>query len=140
MWPASGREKRRAGEGGQSLVEFALGLVVLLLLIFGIIDFGRAAFARNAVASMAREGARYAIVHPAASEADIATVAKAAVVGLDDDELEINVTNPDAYTVQVEVVYTFHVLTPLVGQFIEGSLDEGIVLRGCSIMTIERRD
>lgn len=53
-------------EDGQAIVEFALVLPVLLLLIFGIIDLGRAVWQENTLAYAAREGTRYAIVHGSA--------------------------------------------------------------------------
>ena len=47
---------------GQALVEFALALPILILLLVGIFDFGRAVYAFNTVNNAAREGARVAIV------------------------------------------------------------------------------
>jgi Flp pilus assembly protein TadG len=49
---------------GQALVEFSLILPLLLLLIFGIIDFGIAIWKYNTVANIGREIARYGVVHP----------------------------------------------------------------------------
>jgi Flp pilus assembly protein TadG len=49
-------------ERGTSLPETAVILVTLLLLMFGIIDFGRAMYTYAFVAQLARQGARYAIV------------------------------------------------------------------------------
>jgi Flp pilus assembly protein TadG len=49
-------------ERGQSLAEFALILPVLLLLIAGIIEFGRGWNISQVVADAAREGARSAVV------------------------------------------------------------------------------
>jgi Flp pilus assembly protein TadG len=48
---------------GQSLVEFALVLPLFLIMLMAVIDVGRAIWAQNSLASAAREGARYAIVH-----------------------------------------------------------------------------
>jgi len=48
---------------GQALVEFALVLPVLLLMLFGIIDFGRAIYAYNTLANASRAGVRVAIVN-----------------------------------------------------------------------------
>jgi Flp pilus assembly protein TadG len=48
---------------GQSLVEFALVLPLLLLLVFGIIDAGRLIFTYNDVSNAARSGVRTAIVN-----------------------------------------------------------------------------
>lgn len=47
---------------GQSLVEFALILPVLLILLLGVVDFGRAVAAYNSVSNAARTAARLAIV------------------------------------------------------------------------------
>ena len=49
-------------ERGQALVEFALVLPILILLLVGIFDFGRAVYAFNTVNNAAREGVRLAIV------------------------------------------------------------------------------
>ncbi len=51
------------GEHGQSLVEFALILPLLLLIITGLMDAARAIWQENTLAYAAREGTRYAIVH-----------------------------------------------------------------------------
>lgn len=54
------REHRKSGdERGVSLVEFAMILPLLLLLIFGIIEFGRLISARETVNQATRNSARY---------------------------------------------------------------------------------
>jgi len=52
---------------GQSLVEFALVLPVLMMLLMGVLDIGRVVWANDAISSAAREAARYAIVHGGAA-------------------------------------------------------------------------
>lgn len=54
-----GRERK-----GQALVEFALVLPLLLLIVFGVLDLGRAFYVSVVLANAAREGARYASRHP----------------------------------------------------------------------------
>jgi Flp pilus assembly protein TadG len=49
-----------AEQAGQSLVEFALALPVLLLILLGLADFGRAFYYTTAIANAARAGAEYA--------------------------------------------------------------------------------
>ncbi len=51
-------------ERGQTTLEFALVIVFLLLMLFGIIDFSRLFFAYATMSNGVREGARYAIIHP----------------------------------------------------------------------------
>jgi Flp pilus assembly protein TadG len=48
------------GERGAIAVEFAIILPVLLLLVFGIVDFGHAWFMKQTLQNACREGARYA--------------------------------------------------------------------------------
>jgi Flp pilus assembly protein TadG len=58
-WSRSPRRSR-----GQSLVEFALILPILMLILLGTIDFGRVLFSWIAVHNAAREAAAHAIWHP----------------------------------------------------------------------------
>jgi len=51
----------RQGQRSQALIEFALISPVLLLMIFGIVDIGRAVFYYDTLNHAAREGARTAI-------------------------------------------------------------------------------
>ena len=48
---------------GQVLAEFALCLPIVVMLVFGLIDAGRAVFAYNSLARGARVGARYGAVY-----------------------------------------------------------------------------
>ena len=51
----------RKRQKGQSLVEFALSSVVLLLLVGGLVDIGRAIYITEALSNAAREGARHGV-------------------------------------------------------------------------------
>ena len=48
---------------GQALTEFALVLPLLLLLVFGVFEFGRFILDYESLNNAVREGVRYAIVH-----------------------------------------------------------------------------
>lgn len=48
---------------GQSLVEFALVFPILMLILFGILDFGRAIYTYNTIGNAARDGVRVAVVN-----------------------------------------------------------------------------
>lgn len=54
--------EHRKGERGASLIEFAFAAPLLVLLLFGIIEFGYLFGQFNEVRHAAREGARYAAV------------------------------------------------------------------------------
>ena len=57
----------RRGEKGQAMVEFSMLGIVLFIMIFGMIDAGRAVWNYNTLSQATREGTRYAIVHGADS-------------------------------------------------------------------------
>ena len=80
----SARSHGARGQHGQSMVEFALSSVVLLLLIGGLVDIGRAVNISEVLASAAREGVRHGawfdaprLAHPYLDDAQIKTAVDA---------------------------------------------------------------
>jgi hypothetical protein len=75
---------RKRGQESQALIEFALISPLLLLLIFGIIDIGRAIFYYDTLNHAAREGGRAAITSaaPMPTDASVLAVVIAQVVGV----------------------------------------------------------
>ena len=63
----------RRDERGVELIEFSLISILLLMLVFGIMEFGRAIWIYGTVAHVAREGARFAIVRGSNSGRDAST-------------------------------------------------------------------
>lgn len=120
-------------ERGGSLVEMALTLPVLLLVLFAILDLGRAVYAQNVIANAAREGARFGAIAPGDSQA-IQTQTETAIVGLDMSAVTVAV-NQTSNTVRVTVTYQFNSITPLVGQFLGPG--GAVTLQGVSTMNIE---
>jgi len=57
------RGRRHHAQRGQSLVEFAFVLPIIVLVIVAFIEIGRAVFAWNTIANAARQGARVAAVN-----------------------------------------------------------------------------
>jgi len=81
-------------EQGQSIVEFALIFMVLILLTLGFLDLGRAVYMQSVLANAAREGARAAIINssPRPTDADIRAAVRANAIGvqLADSDITIN--------------------------------------------------
>jgi Flp pilus assembly protein TadG len=67
---------------GQGLVEFALVLPLVLLLIFGVVDLGRAVYAYNTVAEAARQANRTAIVNQTEATVKDAAIGAAPALNL----------------------------------------------------------
>lgn len=126
MWIQRRNRDHSFGERGQSLVEFALILPLLVLILMGVFDFGRAFFAYNAISNGAREGARYGIIHPDATDPsppydDPDTIEGRAVAQtfiLDMNELTITVDTSQGTErgdpLSVTMQYDFEALTPLI--------------------------
>jgi Flp pilus assembly protein TadG len=116
------RQDKSNRERGQGLVEFAMVITLLLLLIFGIIDFARVFFGYATMANGVREGARYGIVHPE-DEAGMKAAARSmmvvigASVDVDVNYLDTNVDGSDCKThlctVQLVATSDFPVWTPV---------------------------
>src|SRR5947208_13432730 len=71
----SPHDKPRA-RAGQSVVEFALVSLTILLIVFGIVDIGRGVFQRSMLTNATREAARYAAVNPTSSSVMLAAAQK----------------------------------------------------------------
>jgi Flp pilus assembly protein TadG len=56
--------RSRSAKKGQSLVELALSMTVMLILLGGIVDLGRAFFTFMALRDAVQEGAMYGSLHP----------------------------------------------------------------------------
>lgn len=106
---------------GQSALEFALVLLVLLVLTFGLIDLGRAVFTAGVVRAAAQEGARAGIVVGATS-AQIEQAVRRRMVGIDPSPAQITVTRPRSDMVEVTVRYPFRFITPLIGELVGPNL------------------
>jgi len=67
---------RRNCQSGQSVVEFALVLPLLLIVLFGIMEFGLCLYDKAIVTNASREGARHGIVaqDPRVTDTEIRTI------------------------------------------------------------------
>lgn len=106
-------------ENGQVLVEYALVLPVLLLVLFGIIEFGIIVFSHDTIANAAREGARYGAVH-AGDAWGIEMAARRLTSGLDEARLQVSSTTTGS-VVRVEVVYPVSLITGMLVQAAGGN-------------------
>lgn len=111
--PVSGRRKMNHPRG-VAVLEFALVVPVLLLLVFGITEFGRAWMTKNIMTQAAREGARYAAVLSPFDASKVKQRVKDSLMGASlEGEPTITITGPsgDPPTVTATVTGTFQVLS-----------------------------
>src|ERR1035441_3214877 len=91
-----------ARERGAAAVEFALLLPVLLLLVFGIVDFGRALNAQITLTQAAREGVRLA----ALGQPNVVSRTQAAATGISPVTVTVTVCRAGAGPAADAVVKT----------------------------------
>jgi Flp pilus assembly protein TadG len=126
---------------GAAAVEFALLLPMLLLLVFGIIDFGRALNAQITLTQAAREGARL----DALGRSNVVSATQNAATGLK----PVTVTSPSGGTCQpnaaatdnatVNVSYKFTFITPVaaISQLFGSSFGSSMTLTATGVMPCE---
>jgi Flp pilus assembly protein TadG len=128
--------KRKGKEKGQSLVEVALALPVLLLILAGALDLGRLYYVTVAITDAAGEGAAYAAINPNNTD-EIISRAQAASSGMVQIETgDVTIDCPVVAAgkpVTVTVGYDFTVATPLVNMIVP---DGVLKLRGVAAESI----
>jgi hypothetical protein len=157
--PRSRGASKRRSERGQSLVEFAFVIPLLVILVFGIIDFGMALRAYITVTQATREGARYASVGNEAGtfsaggsgDCNGSTTTTAvgrvcsALNGLNlTDVTSVSVSYPDGKlsgeSVRVQASYRYEYITPvrtLVNVLSGGALDDHLTVSSTTDMRLE---
>ena len=118
---AAVNRRRVPMDAGQSLVEFAILLPVLLAVVIGIFEFGRAWNVDQVLTSAAREGVRLAVVASTTSEGDVIAAVEDALTNaaLDPSLATIDVEGMgDGYgtqaSVQIQYPYEFVFLGPII--------------------------
>lgn len=127
-------------ERGQSLIELAISLPIILLILLGTIDFGMALFSYSILRDAAQEGALYGSFNPSNTE-EIENRARNILPRSDDEavfsspvdlrdtsniSIEIDVIGDDcqgitrgvANSIQVNVIYQYPILMPFAGNII----------------------
>lgn len=108
------REAKR--DGGQGLVEFALVVPLFLLLLFGMVEFGRAWMTKNILTGAAREAVRRAAVQVDFPTSDnvakqrATEVLNSAGIGVPPAVVTVNSYDSPEPTLEVIVNYPFPVI------------------------------
>jgi hypothetical protein len=145
---------KESGKGcrGATIVEFAMVLPVFMLLLFGIIEFGRYFFVQHTLQFATREGTRLALVGGTLVDADgnplsrtasiIKEIKDKASLAINPAEILISIFPiPDTYSdpvgwdaqqnagdpgdfMRVRTRHTYRFFTPLIGNFFTGGANE----------------
>lgn len=119
-------------EKGQSLVETALVIPILIILLFGITDFGRVFHTYLTLDHAGREGARWASIGKSTGEVKARVLSSAG--GLDTSKLGVTVASSgnSGDDATITLTYPFEFLTPIVGQSLKK-----INVKNTTVMRVE---
>lgn len=106
---------------GQTLVETALVLPIILLLIFGIVEFGRILSANIIVSNASREGARYSAVGYTDDEVKTLVIAKTSTLTIGVININHENKGTEEEKVTVTVTCNHNLITPIVSNLISES-------------------
>ena len=142
-----GKQVKRGSDRGAAAVEFALVVPVLLIVVFGIIDFGRMLNAQLQVSEASREGARAASTmtgtaaqrrSAASSRVDMFSSSTTGGVTMDSAASSFCGRTPSTGSVNtVTTTYSFRFITPVgdIGAlFGGGGWGAPITIRSTSVM------
>ena len=112
------RQRLLRNNRGGTAIEFSLAAPVLIFMISGVIEFGRAAYTQGALAFATEEATRYATVNYDATTDELKSVASKKIIGIRKDRIsKVAVTetlNADqTKLVTVQINYDHHFLLPI---------------------------
>jgi Flp pilus assembly protein TadG len=144
--------RRRSGERGQTLIELALLVPILLIIVTAIVDFGFAFRDYIAVTNAAREGARYAVTgctttaqqdaikqkvvtssHGLLTNSDVVVDALPATASVDNCSTSAPGTGN---AIKVKASHTYHFVTPL-GSLVSAFGSHTITMTSSTTMRVE---
>ncbi|MDA8318644.1 MAG: pilus assembly protein [Actinomycetota bacterium] len=131
------------GDRGATAVEFALLLPMLLLIIFGVIDFGRALNAQITLTQAAREGVRLDALGQPQSAVVSRTIQAATGLNLTSSNVTETLTCPlnagPTADARVDVTYRFSFVTPVgaIAGLFGGNFGGPITLTAQGVMPCE---
>lgn len=133
-------EIHRNSSRGQSLLEFALILPVLMLVVMGTLDLGRAVYIRTTISNAAREGAHTAIISSNTNRNIMDAIeSRSGGLGIQDSQISINPTNQASRTkgttVTIGINYPLTPMTPMLAQMLGSS--QTLTLTASATMVVE---
>jgi hypothetical protein len=133
--------KRDKSEQGQSLVELAISFMVIILVLAGAVDFGRAFFAIIALRDAAQEGVLYASINPddePGIESRVQTMSSSPIdmSAIPATDIDVSWSDPthkcagfynnggteESYSVSVSVEYDFNFTMPMIQEIFPGGI------------------
>lgn len=128
---------RRGRQGGNTILEMALGMTVFLMCLFGAMEFGRAVFVYNSLAYLSHQGARWAMVRGSASPTPAtATTVNSYVQGIANGMAPGGITVTTVWAPSTAPGSTVKVTTAFNFDFIAPYMPGDMTLRSSSTMTI----
>jgi Flp pilus assembly protein TadG len=135
------KHNRKRSEQGQSLIELAISFMVIILVLAGAVDFGRAFFAIIALRDAAQEGVLYASINPddePGIESRVQTMSSSPIdmSAIPATDIDVAWSDPahkcagfydnggtkESYSVTVSVEYDFDFTMPMIQEIFPGGI------------------
>jgi len=133
--------QKKKSEQGQSLIELAISFTVIILVMAGAVDFGRAFFAIIALRDAAQEGVIYASINPndePGIESRVQSMSSSPIdmSAIPATDIDVSWSDPahkcagfydnggteESYSVTVSVEYDFDFTMPLIQEIFPGGI------------------
>lgn len=126
---------KRKRQRGQSLVEVALAMPLLLLIMAGLLDLGRAYFTFVSISDAAEEGAAYAAFYPDDHSLirERAAQASSGLIDLDTSMVSVAGGTTSGSPITVTVTFDLELLTPIFREFVD---DNTLTMRATAVQAI----
>jgi Flp pilus assembly protein TadG len=103
---------------GAMAVEFAFVAPVFLVMLIGLIEFGRMFWIRSTIQFAVEETARYALVNPTLTLSDYTTYAATRLVGVSPASVDFStnssITSGSPDYLDLQATYTFQFMVPII--------------------------
>ena len=131
------RGQAQVSQRGQSMVELAMLLPILLLILLGIIDLGRVFNAYIVITNAAREGVRYGSLYPSDTSgirARVIAEAQGSGIPLSSGNIQVSAETTPGDSKTVTVTFPFSAVSTLISTFWGGG---DLQLQSRAVMVIQ---
>lgn len=119
----------RSCQAGSTAIEFAIISLVLVLVVFGVIEFGRGLNIRNQLSQAADYGARQILTNKEITDSALATSVRAAFNAAAGGPLTVTVGAETVNGVQFRTITLSYPFTPLISGLYNGTMNLSVARR-----------
>lgn len=116
-------------QAGSTAVEFAIISLVLMLVVLGVIEFGRGLNMRNQLSQAADYGARQILTNKAITDSALETSVRSAFIAGSSGSLTVTIGTETVNGIQFRTITLGYPFTPLVSGLANGTINLSVARR-----------